>query len=643
MSSHLNPPCADYDHDTPPAVRVVVGVGCDRGAAQTTLEQTIRIALADAGLDFAAVAALATITLKQDEPALNALAAEQGWPLVCYSAAELAAIPVPHPSATVARYTGTPAVAEAAALRFADTDSRALLIEKRRRRGGDGKNVTVAVALLHEPGQAPLKDGGKISVVGIGPGDRSLLCPRAEQAIRSAEIVVGYKTYLAIIADLITTQQVISRGMTEELERAEQAYAHAAQGKRVALISSGDAGVYGMAAPIYELLMERGHAVAVEVIPGVTALSASASLVGAPLSHDFCAVSLSDLLTPWPVIARRLASAGRGDFVVALYNPASRKRTRHIVAAQQILLRYRHPQTPVAIVRAAYREGQRSELTTLAALHESELDMLSTVLIGNSATYQQAGCMITPRGYRTKYNQHGQQDQHGQNSEYGELVERDGRGGRGEQQAPPSRSATTQTTPVKRGQSLPLGLEGWHAEVRAWLRSHHDPNIEAATQLEAAMHHFDVPWAEIVTAVEERLTDADDPFSSRPIAPHDLAAVLTEHCRSPRLSATTATPEGVLLQLEVDPDRVRLEGGRLTLAAAQSQLVIDTQRITDGFLLRRPGGLSSLELCDLHGDLLLRLTPQSASEIDNQHSNDSDSDSTGDSDGGHGNNRNRLG
>ncbi|MCG5547618.1 cobalamin biosynthesis protein [Halorhodospira halochloris] len=675
----------DYPQISHP--RVVIGIGCDRGAERATVQRAITAALQDAGLDEQAVAAMATIDIKKDEHAITDLAHQQDWPLFFYSAAELAAVSVPHPSATVARHTGTPAVAEAAALLHAGTDSRALLIEKRRRRGSDGKNVTVSVALINpegqlgsggdinSKGQAPSetpqgpsedsppilaapewrswrqgwrheasRDGftassttgqlgsgggfsgpaelqtpaGKILVIGIGPGDSRLMSQRARQAIAAADVVIGYKTYLDLIAELLDAKRVISKGMTEELERAEQAYTHALLGNTVALISSGDAGVYGMAAPIYELLIERGQypanhddgfnqepqsqdnswqeakngrdsdrlAIDIEVIPGITALSASASLVGAPLSHDFCTISLSDLLTPWPVIARRLEAAARGDFVVALYNPASKKRTQHIKIAQQILLRRRSAQTPVAVIRSAYRDGQSIEHSCLGELHRCELDMLSTVLIGNSSTYQQGGYMITPRGYRAKY---------------GSQAEHSSEQAQGSEPSPHTRN--------QRGKSLPLGLEGWHAEVRAWLRSQEEPRIEAA------MEHFDAPRAEILTAVAEQLSSSDDPFTSRLLDTADLSWALDRFSHLPLLQATTATPHGVVLNLNVAPADITLKESKIELAAEQINLSIDTASINTLFLLANLQSASaaltpetsSLELCDIDGNLLLSL------------------------------------
>ena len=251
-------------------------------------------------------------------------------------------------------------------------------------------------------------NGGKIMLVGIGPGSHDHMTHRARAAIAEADVVVGYVTYIKLVADLLEGKEVMRKGMTEELDRAVHALEQARAGKKVALISSGDAGVYGMAGPTYEVLFQAGWTpesdVAVEVVPGASAINACAALVGAPLTHDFCSISLSDLLTPWPVIARRLDAVAAADFVVALYNPKSGRRTQQIVQAQQLFLRHRRPDTPVAVVKSAYRRRERIEFTTLDKMSDCDIGMLTTVLIGNSHTFVRHGLMVTPRGYANKYD-----------------------------------------------------------------------------------------------------------------------------------------------------------------------------------------------------------------------------------------------
>ena len=279
------------------------------------------------------------------------------------------------------------------------------------------------------PTPETLKKTGKIMLVGLGPGSNDHLTARARAAIAEADTIIGYVTYIRLVADLVVGKEVIKKSMTEELDRAIESLERASQGKKVALISSGDAGVYGMAGPTFE----------VEIIPGASALNTCAALVGAPLTHDFCAISLSDLLTPWPTIARRLDAVAYADFVVALYNPKSGRRTQQIVEAQRLFLRHRDPQTPVAIVKSAYRPKQRIEFTTLEKMNECDIGMLSTVLIGNSNTFIKHGLMVTPRGYANKYA-----------VEDGERNTHDG------EQA---------------GRSLSTGLNGWMASIQASGRS----------------------------------------------------------------------------------------------------------------------------------------------------------------------------
>lgn len=248
---------------------------------------------------------------------------------------------------------------------------------------------------------------GKIMLVGLGPGSHDHLTARARAAIAEADTIIGYVTYIKLVADLLDGKEVIRKSMTEELDRAIESLDRARQGKKVALISSGDAGVYGMAGPTFEVLFQAGWTpesdIEIEIIPGASALNTCAALVGAPLTHDFCAISLSDLLTPWPTIARRLDAVAYADFVVALYNPKSGRRTRQIVEAQRLFLRHRRPDTPVAIVKSAYRPKQRIEFTTLDKMSECDIGMLTTVLIGNSHTFVRDGLMVTPRGYGNKY------------------------------------------------------------------------------------------------------------------------------------------------------------------------------------------------------------------------------------------------
>lgn len=252
-----------------------------------------------------------------------------------------------------------------------------------------------------------MKHNGKLLIVGFGPGSAAHLTERAREAIRESQVIIGYNTYVDLIRDQLTNQEIVQTGMTEEVSRAQEAVRQAEQGRIVAVISSGDAGVYGMAGLVYEVLVEKGWSprdgVEVEVIPGISAIQSCASLLGAPVMHDACTISLSDHLTPWATIAKRVEAAAEADFVIALYNPRSGRRTRQIVETQQMLLKHRSPETPVGLVKAAYRDSQDVVFTTLGDMLNHDIGMLTTVIIGNSTTFYYDGLMITPRGYQRKY------------------------------------------------------------------------------------------------------------------------------------------------------------------------------------------------------------------------------------------------
>lgn len=234
-------------------------------------------------------------------------------------------------------------------------------------------------------------------VVGLGPGDRESCTPEALEAVKSAQVVVGYHTYLRLIEDLLEGKERVATSMRGEVERAKRAVEIAATGVTVAVVSSGDPGIYGMAGIILEVA--KGT-VPVKVIPGVTAASAAAASLGAPLMNDFAAISLSDLLTPWETVLKRIDSAAAGDFVIVLYNPRSHGRPDHIKVAQEIMLRYKSPETPVGIVRQARRGQEKRVITTLKDMLNFEIDMLTTVIVGNSQTRVEENYMLTPRGYR---------------------------------------------------------------------------------------------------------------------------------------------------------------------------------------------------------------------------------------------------
>jgi cobalt-precorrin 5A hydrolase / precorrin-3B C17-methyltransferase len=373
----------------PPSL--VVGLGASRDVPPEEIGALIDGVLAAAGLSPLSVRAAATVDLKQDEPGLLATVRERGWPLTFFRVSELAEVPAPNPSDTVRAAVGTPSVAEAAAL-LASTPSNpntpitsSLVVPKQ-----ISPHATVAVARS--------TPRGRLAIVGIGPGARDLLTPRAVAELRRASIVVGLDQYLRQVQDLIRPGTTIrSSGLGQEQERAETAVADAAAGHAVALIGSGDAGVYAMGSPALET---AGVDIEVVGVPGVTAALAAAAVLGAPLGHDHAMVSLSDLHTPWDVIERRVAAAAAADLVVCFYNPASRERDWQLRQALSILAAQRPPETPVGWVRDASRSGQSAATATLATFDPAAADMRTLVIVGSSRTKLVAGRMVTPREYR---------------------------------------------------------------------------------------------------------------------------------------------------------------------------------------------------------------------------------------------------
>lgn len=244
---------------------------------------------------------------------------------------------------------------------------------------------------------------GVINVVGTGPGSLATITPEALRAIEEAEVIIGYATYLDLIVPYLVNKRVISSQMMQEVQRCTAAFEEAEKGATVAVVSGGDPGIYAMAGLIYEIAAERDSNVEIRVIPGLAALNSCAARLGAPLMHDFVAISLSDLLTPWEVIEKRLHAAASADFVIVLYNPKSKRRSSHIEKARDIIATYRDTSTPVGIVTAATRENEQIVVTTLGKMLEEEINMQSSVLIGNGSTFIWQGKMITPRGYAGKY------------------------------------------------------------------------------------------------------------------------------------------------------------------------------------------------------------------------------------------------
>jgi cobalt-precorrin 5A hydrolase/precorrin-3B C17-methyltransferase len=387
---------------------LAVGIGCERDAPADEVLALVREVLEGAGLAAGAVACVASLMLKADEPAVHAAAAELGVPARFFTAAELEAETprLANPSDLVFREVRCHGVAEAAALAAAGPAAELVVVTTRSAR------ATCAVARSPRPiGAAAVgRERGRLAIVGIGPGSAAWRTPEATRVLSEATDIVGYQLYLDLIADLIHGQRLHAPPMTEEEARARLALDLAGEGRRVALVSSGDAGVYGLAALAFELLDRTPEPawrpVAVTVVPGISALLAAASRAGAPLGHDFCAISLSDLLTPWTDIIRRLEAAATGDFVVALYNPVSQRRRSQLMDARAILLAHRPAETPVILARNLGRPGETLRIVTLGELGVDDADMLTLVMIGSShsrvVTHGGRAFVYTPRGYAAK-------------------------------------------------------------------------------------------------------------------------------------------------------------------------------------------------------------------------------------------------
>lgn len=363
----------------PPSL--ALGLGASRGVAADEVEALVDAALAAAGLSALSVAAVGTADAKADEHGLVELCRRRGWPLTTFPAERLARVDVPNPSDKPRKALGTPSVAEAAALLL----GAELVVEKTK-----SANATVAVARR--------RPRGRLALVGLGPGARDLLTPRAEAELRRAAVWVGLEQYVDQVRDLARPgTRLLVTDLGKEEERAHSAVAEAAKGHAVALLGSGDAGVYAMASPALEV---AGEDIEVVGVPGVTAALAASSLLGAPLGHDHASISLSDLHTPWPAIEARIRAVAEGDLVATFYNPRSRGRDWQLAKAVAMLLEHRPASTPVGIVTNASRPGQRVELTSLGELDPERVTMLSCVVVGSSQSRLVAGRMVTPRGYR---------------------------------------------------------------------------------------------------------------------------------------------------------------------------------------------------------------------------------------------------
>ncbi|MEM8850247.1 MAG: precorrin-3B C(17)-methyltransferase [Pseudomonadota bacterium] len=384
--------------------RYALGVGCARDAAPEELWGNVEAVMAEAGIAAGSIASVNTLDLKLDEPAMNALAARLGRPLRAFSAEALAAVDVPNPSDVVQAEVGTASVAEAAAL---TASGGTILVPKRKT-----PNTTAALAVAETPiTDLPGRPRGRVSIVSIGPGQAAWRTPEASRLIQDAEELVGYGLYIDLLGPLAAGKPRADFPLGGEEARCRHALEQAGKGRNVALVCSGDAGIYAMGALVFEL-MDRGDlsdaARRVEIVctPGISALQAAAARAGAPLGHDFCAISLSDLLTPRDDILRRLKAAAEGDFVIAFYNPVSKRRRTLLAEARDILLRHRPADTPVLLATSLGRPDESVRYRRLDDLQVDEVDMLTVVLVGSSNTrLTRTGDgvrMFTPRGYARK-------------------------------------------------------------------------------------------------------------------------------------------------------------------------------------------------------------------------------------------------
>jgi len=378
---------------------LVVGIGCNRGTAAGVIEEALTAILSTHGLSMESIGQLATIDTKKNEPGLLEFSRKKSLRIDFFESACLAKTAFPSPVSHAAlKYVGAPSVCESAAV-LSSANGR-IIVPKTSYK----KAVTVAVARINY-GRQPDRAKGKVYIIGIGPGDISQMTLSAREAIDYSDVILGYKAYIKLIEPLLSQEkEVIGSGMGAEVERARQAIDLAKNGRIVSVVSSGDAGIYGMAGLIAEIIAEYPDGpVDMEVIPGVPAFVAASALLGAPLMNDFVSISLSDHLIPWKEIRDRLKLAAQGDFIILLYNPKSKQRPLQLTRARNIILKCRPLSTPVGVVTNAYRPGQHVIISDLERMLDCEIGMNTIVIIGSSQTFASGGRLITRRGYQNKY------------------------------------------------------------------------------------------------------------------------------------------------------------------------------------------------------------------------------------------------
>ncbi len=374
-----------------------IGIGCERNTSKDLIANSLKNFFESRNLSQKSIAGFATIDIKNNEKGILELVKEKNLPIKFFSKEDLSKMIVPNPSNVVQNEIGTPSVAEASCLIAAGEESK--LLEEKRIFKNESGAVTIAVA---ESKNQYNPTHGEIHIIGSGPGDISFLTNNARKALSRCTVWIGYKMYLDLIKPIKRNDQVlIESKLTEEKERCSKAIKLAEEGIKVALISSGESGFYGMAGLLLELLqkIKKEFRPYFEVHPGISSVQLAAAISGAPLMNDFCLVSLSDKLTPWSLIEKRIEGALLGDFVIALFNPQSIERNWQLKSIIDICLKSRHSDTPVLIARQVGRDNQTKKFFTLNTIPFKEIDMLSIIIIGNSQTTLVDEIFLTPRGY----------------------------------------------------------------------------------------------------------------------------------------------------------------------------------------------------------------------------------------------------
>ena len=381
-----------------------VGIGCERNTSAKFIEDCISKLFLKYEISLFSIAGLATVDIKKDEKALIDITKTKNWPIKFFKNKDLLKVDVPNPSKIVFEEIGTFSVAEAASLLACGNEGGQIVIEKNifKDKDASGKNLGAVTLAISESKKQFAPERGFVHVIGSGPGALSYLTGESRAALSQCSIWIGYKKYLDLLSPLMRDDQIrINSELTQEKQRCDEAISLAQQGIKVALISSGDAGIYGMAGLLIELIqkLDTQHRPLFAIHPGISSLQLAAALAGAPLMNDFCAISLSDKLTPWEVIKKRINGALVGDFVAVIFNPQSNERNWQLKTTIEMFLKFRAKTTPVLVARQVGRNQQKKRIFNLDSIPINEIDMLSIIIIGNSSTKLVNNFLISPRGY----------------------------------------------------------------------------------------------------------------------------------------------------------------------------------------------------------------------------------------------------